>query len=163
MKYIIPVLCLFLAGQAYAAADAWQSCDKGFEGATDLGSPTMSSGGFIGGRKQVCYDTNGTADSQLLKATRCDNIDIKLYNMTDGDPATNVSVIPRACPDLVDQDPDTAGNQATDTTNCEPIVADLATATNNEALGYKPGAVFIDVVTNTDSDALRVEVWCSGL
>lgn len=163
MKYWIPVICLLFAGSAYGAADALQACDKGFEGGTDFGSPTMASGGFIGGKKQICYDTNGTADSQLIKATRCDNVDIKLYNMTDGDTATNVSVIPRACPDLKDQDPDTAGIQATDTTNCEPIVADLATATNSEALGYKPGALFIDVVTNTDSDALRVELWCNGL
>lgn len=163
MKYWIPVICLLFAGSAYGDADVWQQCDKGFEGGGDFGSPTMASGGFVGGKKQICFDSNGAVNSPLVKATRCDNVDLKLYNMTDGDTATNVSVIPRACPDGKDQDPDVAGDQSTDETNCEPIVADLATATNSEALGYKPGFFFIQIETNTDGDDLRIEAWCNGL
>lgn len=164
VMYLFSVVSLltvaFFATPVWSAADAWQSCSNGFEGGTEDPSPMMGSGFFRGGKKQICYDTNGTADSALLKANQCDNVDFKLFNMTDGDTST-MSVTVRNCPDHKDQDV-AAGVQSTSTTTCEPILTDLATATNQEALGYKPGQFFIDWTTNTGSDAGRVEATCNG-
>ncbi len=153
---------LIAIGAPAFADDHWQSCGPGFEAGAEISlNQRVLKSALVGGRKELCYDTNGTADSPLLNVASCDQVDIKLYNLTDGAPETNLSVIPRACPSATDQE-NSAGIQATSTTTCEPIVADLSSATNQEALGYGGSYLFIDMVTNTNSDAVRVMVRCNG-
>ncbi|NNG47346.1 MAG: hypothetical protein HKM86_09590, partial [Deltaproteobacteria bacterium] len=151
--FLLSVFLFFLAAPAWAV-DHVQPCADAHEAGTVIaaGSADLILGSRIPGTpgsfKSVCYDTDGTVDSTLIQAKTCDNVDIKLFNMTDGAFA-DLSVIPRACPSAL-----------VDATTCNPIVADLATATNAEALGYATDFIYIDMVTNTNSDDVRVMIRC---
>lgn len=156
MRVFLFINCLLFAGAAFADVDAWQTCGLVHEGgaafvpsAGSTSVPMRSSAGS-GGKKSMCYDTDGTTDSIVANTASCDNLDIKLFNMTDGAFA-DLSVIPRSCP-----------SAAASASLCNLIVADLATATNAEALGYATNYVYIDMVTNTNSDDVRVMIRCNG-
>lgn len=150
---------------AHAAADELQSCDAGFEsGTTSYTTPLylapQGAQGPIGSAPRiVCFDTNGTANSGLVVVGQCSSYTVQLFNMTDGDPNTNVVATLRKCPDLTDQDPDTGGNQETDTTHC-PAQATIDDAAAAEVVGHATQSIFIDVGTNTDSDDLRFMIRC---
>lgn len=157
IKAIFVAVALWVWLLAPAAFAGWGGCDA-HHPAADITNPKIES---LLGVKELCYDFDDTTDSSLLDMSGCQESDLKLFNMTDGDTST-FSVIPMACPSNVDQDAVTAGNQSTSTTHCEPIVADLALATNQEAQGYGGSYVFFQVVTNTGTDAGRGMVRCNA-
>lgn len=134
----------------------WGGCGDHHPG-TDITDPKLSS---VLGVKELCYDLTDTTDAGLLDTRDCQEFDLRLFNMTDGDIST-FSIIPRACPSSSDQDV-AVGTQPTSTTTCEPIVADLALATNGEIQGYGGSYLFLDWVTNTGSDAGRAMARCNS-
>jgi hypothetical protein len=152
MKLVYTIVAaLMLWATPSFAADHWQACNLGFEAGTALDSTRLFLRSvLVGGPKSYCYDTNGTADSPMINTESCDQIDVKLFNFTDGAFA-DLSVIPRACP-----------TDAVDGTACEPIVSDLATATSEEIQGYGGSYIYMDWVTNTNSDNARIMVRCNG-
>jgi hypothetical protein len=165
IRYALIALALvaLLPATAFAGADEWQSCNKGFEAGDSAGSPAILKSPRLGGldqRRSMCFDTNGTANSALLDVSGCGNIDVQLYNMDDGDNSTTALTIHR-CPDAIDQDSVTAGNQATDVDQCEPVVANITLETGAELLGYATDYIFVVTTTNTGSDDIRVMVRCN--
>lgn len=146
---LFATLLLCLASTA-GAVDHWQACNLAHEaGTAQTGSrlklvSTISDG--AGAFKSLCYDTDGTTDSPLLDITNCDQIDVEIFDMTDGTIAGTGNWM--TCPtDAV--------------TNCALVGTALSTS-NQSHQGRGQNYGFVDGIVNAGTKDLRFAVRCNG-
>lgn len=139
---ILGVGALLISSPAWAA-DHWQSCEDAFEAGTAITTNPLPLDPQQGTPR--CFDTNGTANSNLVDGRRCTYLDVQVHS-PDGATPANVAVTFFICP-------------TASTTNCVGI-----TGINNQTSTwpnsfYAPFG-YVDVVTNTGNDDIRTLVSC---
>ena len=154
MKHLLIIAALaalLWAGPALAGADAWQSCASTHEGGRDLPADAR----FIAphDRIGVCYDTDGTTDSPILSVGACDHLDALVFNMTDGT-TDDVALQIRSCP--------TATASSTTCWAVENVTLNGDASSDTEAIyGFPAMWIYVDMITNTNSDDVRVAIRCN--
>lgn len=156
MKALLFLLTLLIASPALAA-DHWQPCGAGHEAAAAVTSDrglTLSSrlDRRAGRHKSLCFDTDGTAQSLMVRTTSCDNVDFAIFDMTDGD-LTGMTAQVYACPSPGTTVVSGGGN-------CEPLGSALD-STNVRNMGFPANYFFIDFSGNSESEDGRVEARCN--